>query len=336
MQRDKSKFAPNKKLANKSTEKLTPPAEKIALHPRNRNRTRYDFKVLIAASPALTGFVKLNAYGDASIDFANPQAVIALNKALLIHHYHILEWDIPAGYLCPPIPGRADYIHYLADLLNESNIGKTPCHSPVRVLDIGTGANLVYPIIGQREYGWQFVAADIDKVALNNAMRILEANIGLEDVIELRLQNSSLNYFKEVIKPAEMFDLTMCNPPFHATKNEAAAATKRKLQGLNSNKYKSNAKPTLNFGGQSNELICTGGEEAFVCGMIAESQLFASNVVWFTSLISKSATLPAVYRALKQVNAVQVKTVEMSQGQKKSRFIAWTFIDKTHQQNRLE
>ncbi len=332
MQRNKpSKIHTNKNLAHKSVEKVAPPAEKTALHPRNRHRTRYDFEALIAASPTLAGFVKPNAYSDASIDFANPQAVIALNKALLIHHYNIFNWDIPNGYLCPPIPGRADYIHYLADLLSESNNGKTSHSSTVRILDIGTGANLVYPLIGQREYGWQFVATEIDAVALNNAANILKANTGLEKLIELRKQNSPSAYFNGIIKPTEMFDLTMCNPPFHATQNEAETAAKQKLQGLNRTKNTSKSKLTLNFGGQSNELICLGGEEKFICGMIAESRLFAFNVVWFTTLISKATTLPAVYHALKQVDAVQVKTIEMTQGQKKSRFIAWSFLDKTNQ-----
>ena len=40
-----------------------------------------------------------------------------LNRAILMHHYGVKSWDIPAGYLCPPIPGRADYIHSVADLL---------------------------------------------------------------------------------------------------------------------------------------------------------------------------------------------------------------------------
>jgi 23S rRNA (adenine1618-N6)-methyltransferase len=44
---------------------------------------------------------------------------------LLISYYDIQKWDIP-HYLCPPIPGRADYIHYIADLLAESNNGIIP------------------------------------------------------------------------------------------------------------------------------------------------------------------------------------------------------------------
>jgi len=90
------------------------PKEKSRLHPRNKHRERYDFKLLIESSPELAQFVKMNIYNDESIDFFNPDAVKALNKALLKYFYDIENWDIPEGYLCPPIPGRADYIHHIA------------------------------------------------------------------------------------------------------------------------------------------------------------------------------------------------------------------------------
>lgn len=59
------------------------------LHPRNFHNNRYDFKELIKTKPELKEFVKPNKYGDISIDFSNPQAVIFLNKALLEHFYSI-------------------------------------------------------------------------------------------------------------------------------------------------------------------------------------------------------------------------------------------------------
>jgi len=296
--------------------------EKLALHPRNLHRGRYDFPQLITASPELAGFVSANAYGDASIDFANPAAVRALNRALLIDCYGISGWDIPAHYLCPPISGRADYLHYLADLLAEANAGSVP--SGARVLDIGTGANGIYPLLGQRCYGWQFVGSDIDPAALANAQRIVDANPGLSEAIELRLQASSSLIFNGVIQAGEVFDVTLCNPPFHASASDALAGTQRKWKNLGKSAAK---KPLLNFGGQGAELWCDGGEEAFVGRMIAESSAFSGRCLWFTTLISKSASLPGVYRALKKARVQDFRTIEMAQGQKKSRLVAWTFLD---------
>ena len=305
------------------------PAEKIGLHPRNKHRGRYDFATLIQASPALARYVKINAHKDASIDFATPQAVKALNSALLKYFYNVTHWDIPAQYLCPPIPGRADYLHYMADLLASMNASIIPTGNTVRVLDIGVGANAIYPLIGQREYGWHFVGADIDPAALENVQQVLAANSGLCS-IELRLQTSSSAIFKGLVKPDEQFDLTMCNPPFHASLHEARAGTERKLRNLGKVNASSKA-PVLNFGGQAAELYCAGGEQAFVTIMVNESRQIAQQCLWFTTLISKASSLPSVYRALKNVNALQVKTIDMAQGQKKSRVVAWTFLNASQQ-----
>lgn len=325
---------PPKKSIAKTASSIPLPTEKLALHPRNQHRQRYDFAALIKTSASLAKFVKPNAYGDAAIDFANQQAVIALNQALLAHHYGVNDWHIPVNYLCPPIPGRADYIHYLADLLSESASKVMPKTSVIRVLDIGTGANLVYPLLGHQSYQWQFVASDIDALALQNAQQILHANPHLASAITLRRQTSSTAYFTGVIQPNEWFDLTMCNPPFHASVAEAETGSRRKLKALAGNasqgninqaQYKPSLTSLLNFGGQNYELICDGGEQAFVLGMINESKTFATQVRWFSSLISKASTLPAVYSALKVAGACQVKTIAMAQGQKKSRFVAWSF-----------
>ena len=94
-------------------------------------------KIWITAYPPLSPFVSKNIYGDDSIEFANPKAVRALNKALMMHYYGIKSWDIPEGYLCPPIPGRADYIHHAAGLLSQSNYGKIPKGEHITVLDTG-------------------------------------------------------------------------------------------------------------------------------------------------------------------------------------------------------
>lgn len=324
--------------------------EKTALHPRNKHRQRYDFAVLIKTSPALALFVSLNAHGDNTIDFANPKAVLALNSALLQHFYNIQNWRIPAGYLCPPIPGRADYVHHIADLLASAGSGVVPPISHINVLDIGVGANLIYPIIGQREYGWHFVGADCDPKALNNAQQIIAANFGLADCVTLRLQTNDANIFKGIIASSDFFHLTICNPPFHASLADAEAGTQRKWQQLSLAKTASrNAQLNIkqqkspqvatrnfggprNFGGQGAELYCAGGEKAFINNMIIESAKFAAQCVWFTTLVSAASNLPSFYKMLKKVGASQVKTINMTQGNKKSRILAWTFLDEKQQQ----
>lgn len=290
------------------------PPVKEQLHPRNRFRYGYDFPRLIASSPALAPFVAPNAYGDASVEYANPEAVKALNQALLKDAYGISTWDLPPGYLCPPIPGRSDYVHHLADL---PGIGE----DRVRVLDIGMGANCIYPLIGASEYGWQFVGSETDPVALRWAKKLVAANPQVSTLVECRLQQSPLACFDGVVKAGETFGLSMCNPPFHASAEAAAQGTRRKHRNLG---QKQGRAPVLNFGGQAGELWCEGGELGFVRRMISESAERPSLCRWFTTLVSQSAHLPRLFHELEAVDA-DVQTLEMVHGQKKSRILAWTF-----------
>ena len=305
------------------------PKEKISLHPRNRHRERYDFKLLIDSCQDLAQYVRLNPYGDESIDFFNPEAVLTLNKALLMHYYGLYNWDIPQGYLCPPIPGRADYIHHIADLLGNRNRGKIPVGDHIKCLDIGVGANCIYPIIGLKEYGWSFVGSEIDPVALEGAKKIVDLNPSLKGKVELRFQANSKAIFEGVIKNGEHFDLSVCNPPFHASLAEAQADTLRKLKNLSNRK---SAKPVLNFGGQQRELWCEGGEVRFVGDMISESQRFPGSCLWFSTLVSKESNLKNIYEVLRKVGVTDIKTISMGQGNKISRIVAWTFLGRTEQE----
>lgn len=304
------------------------PKEKTQLHSRNKHQGRYDFAKLIGTCPELAPFVTPNKYGNESINFFDPHAVKMLNLALLKHHYNIKYWDIPKHYLCPPIPGRADYIHNVADLLGSSNKGVIPKGKNITCLDVGVGANCIYPIIGNSEYDWSFVGSDVDAVAIASAKKIVEQNPGLKDVIELRLQNTPRHIFDGVILPNEKFDVTICNPPFHSSLEEAEASAIRKIKNLTKQKT---TKPVLNFGGKPNELWCKGGEAKFVKDMIFESRRFKRSCFWFTTLVSKESNLRSIYNTLKKVEAKEVKTLSMGQGNKISRIVAWTFLDKTQQ-----
>ncbi len=289
-------------------------SDKNNFHPRNRHRTQYDFKSLIKSHPPLREFLLLNEHDIETIDFFDPEAVIALNKALLKRYYNIDYWELPQGYLCPPIPGRADYIHYIADLFGEENRN-------LRCLDIGVGTSCIYPIIGVNEYDWTFVGSDIESKAIESSLQIVKNNKSLEGKVELRLQKS-LDIFKGIIKPKEKFDITICNPPFHKSAKEAEQGNIKKTSNLRGALV---VKPRLNFGGKNNELWCPGGELKFVNDMIYQSKEFAHQVKWFSTLVSKKEHLQKNYFHLEKLKAEEVKTIEMKQGNKISRILAWRF-----------
>lgn len=326
---------------NSTTSKVIKVMTKAGLHKRNLHRGNYDFDRLVKAEPALSAQIIVTPNGLSSIDFSDPYSVKILNKALLNLYYKVKFWDIPKGYLCPPIPGRADYIHRLSDLLFEDYSDTQ--HNRVRALDIGTGANAVYPIIGSTQYQWQCVGSDIDPVSVSNVVKIIKENSILENKVECRLQNDTRRIFKGIIGPNEYYEVSICNPPFHKSLKEAQVGTNRKINNLAKNRAKrgQESEPTsvkesankLNFGGQRAELWCPGGEARFVKDMALESRHFSSQVLWFSTLISKKENVRWLRKNLEKVGAEEIKIIEMKQGNKQSRFVAWTFhpIEKRHQ-----
>ncbi|GET34342.1 ribosomal RNA large subunit methyltransferase F [Prolixibacter bellariivorans] len=295
------------------------------LHSRNRNRERYDIRALVTSNPELANHIKPNKLGEDSIDFSNPVAVKILNQSLLNHYYGIKNWDFPDENLCPPIPGRADYLHHMADLLGENNFGTIPKGRKITCLDIGVGANCIYPIIGVTEYDWNFIGSDIEPKSLESATNIVRANPTLNGKIECKLQVNPAAIFHGIVGKEDKIDLSICNPPFHSSSEDAQKGTRRKIKNLSGKKVKD---PTLNFAGISNELICDGGEYQFIHTMIRESKEFGKNCYWFSTLVSKQSNLKGIYKALEKFEASQIKTIPMGTGNKSTRIVAWTFLSK--------
>ena len=265
--------------------------------------------------PELEPYVFENKHEKQTIDFANPKAVKALNTALLFKFYNISFWEFPDANLCPPIPGRVDYIHHISDLIKS-----TKSTEQINVLDIGTGASCIYPLLGQAEYKWNFVATDVDANALQYAQDIINKN-KLNNDIELRPQKDKTQIFKDIITEDDTFTVSICNPPFYKSEADAIESTTRKLKGLN----KEGGKVVRNFAGTKNELWYEGGEKAFLHTYLYESSLFKDSCTWYTSLVSKKDLVKGMYVSLKKLGATNIKTINMGQGNKVSRIVAWSF-----------
>lgn len=281
---------------------------KSGLHPKNRFRTNYNFEQLCELHPELSQYIITNKAGLTSIDYSNPKAIKALNTALLFT-YKLNYWDFPDTNLCPPIPGRLDYILYLKDLIGNKN--------EVKVLDIGTGASLIYPLLGYSEFNWKFVGTDVVGKSLKKASKIISEN-SLEDFIELRLQRNETHILKDILQEQEYFDVTMCNPPFYKSMEEANAKNSQKNVNLNKSQ-------TRNFSGKENELVYKGGEKAFLHTYLYESSLFPKNVTWFTSLVSQKENVKSLQSSFKKLGVKEHKVIPMQSGNKISRIVAWKF-----------
>lgn len=301
---------------------------KTRLHPRNRNRERYDLNALVKSTPELEKYIAPNKFGIESVDFSKPAAVKLLNTALLHHYYGIKNWEFPDENLCPPIPGRVDYIHHMADLLAENNSRNIPTGEGITCLDVGVGASCIYPILGVIEYGWNFIGSDIDPSSIASSKQIIESNASLEDKIDCRLQVDSTKFFNGLIGKDEFIDLSICNPPFHFSIEEAEKGTRRKIKNLSG---KNVQRPELNFAGIGNELICEGGEYQFIKDMIIESVQYSRNCFWFSTLVSKQSHLKGIHALLEKIEPFQHRTIPMGTGNKSTRIIAWTFLSKEEQ-----
>ena len=280
------------------------------LHFKNKFNKGYNFEELIIKNPLLKDFVIKNKYDIITIDFSNPKAVKELNKALLFSYDKISVWDFPDENLCPPIPGRLDYIHHLNDLISSSK-------EDVNVLDIGTGATCIYPLLGVAEYNWNFVATDIDLNSLDTAQDIIDDN-NLDDKIKLRQQFDEQQILKGVIEEKDFFTATMCNPPFYKSAEEAQGANRRKTRNLGNNAVR-------NFSGNNNELWYVGGEKAFLHNYLYESSLFKEKSKWFTSLVSKKENVESLQKSSKKLGVKNFKVIPMNQGNKVTRIVCWRF-----------
>lgn len=278
------------------------------LHPKNIHNQGYDFKLLVEKYPKLSSFI-IEKFEKETIDFSDPVAVKEFNKALLVSYYGITSWEFPDENLCPPIPGRVDYIHHLADLVEGEK--------DVTVLDIGTGATCIYPLLGNAVYGWEFTASDIDAKSLSNAQKIIDKN-NLEGKISLRYQKDETHILKGIIKEDDAFTLTMCNPPFYKSEEEARGANRRKSRNLGNNAVR-------NFAGNSNELWYVGGEKAFLHTYLYESSQVPNASKWFTSLVSKKENVESLQSSGKKLGVKEFKVIPMNQGNKVTRIVCWRF-----------
>ncbi|WP_405606047.1 23S rRNA (adenine(1618)-N(6))-methyltransferase RlmF [Polaribacter sp. Asnod1-A03] len=279
------------------------------LHPKNKFNKGYNFDELLKNNPTLKDYVTNNTFGNLSIDFSNPIAVKELNKGLLFSYNKISNWNFSDENLCPPIPGRLDYIHHLSDLLS--------LEKDIKILDIGTGASCIYPLLGVAEYDWNFVGSDISLDSLDYAQDIIDDN-NLDSYIELRQQFNEEHILKGILEEDDFFSATMCNPPFYRSAEEAQGANRRKARNLGNNAVR-------NFSGNNNELWYVGGEKAFLHNYLYESSLFKEKSKWFTSLVSKKENVESLEKSSKKLGVVEFKVIPMNQGNKVTRIVCWRF-----------
>jgi 23S rRNA (adenine1618-N6)-methyltransferase len=325
-------------------EKSTKSTSSRLLHPRNSFRGSYDMDVLSKCYPPLAPHVVNCAKTNRpTIAFADHKAVLALNTALMVADYDLSPaWAalLPDEALVPPVPGRADYIHHIADLLAEG--GVVPSGQQVKGLDIGVGASCVYPLLGHASYGWSFIGSDVSAQSVNVAQHMVDSN-SFGDVIDIRHQPHASQILVGVMDKKEPLDFVMCNPPFYGSAAEFQRESRRKVANLAANVASrgspissapddSSREGSNNFGGSDSELWCEGGEVAFVTKILEESKEFRRSCLWFTSLVSRNYNVVEIEKELLRLKKVRngvrkMKLIPMGPGLKSSTIVCWTFLD---------
>ncbi|MED6217581.1 hypothetical protein PIB30_019170 [Stylosanthes scabra] len=312
--------------------------QRATIHPNNKYaETPPDFAQLASLYPSFRPYVKYSPHSASRpfLDWTDFNATRELTRVLLLHD-HNLHWWIPDAQLCPTIPNRSNYIHWLNDLLSSHIIPtNNNLHNKLRGFDIGTGANCIYPLLGASLLGWTFVASDVTDVAIEWATRNVNNNPHIADLIEIRKVEHSKkapcvdevgpslpldsnvhenkNYdgppiLVGVVRDDEKFDFCMCNPPFFESLEEA---------GLN---------PKTSCGGTSDEMVCPGGEKAFIARIIDDSVELKHQFRWFTSMVGRKSSLKSLVSKLWEVGVTIVKTTEFVQGRTSRWGLAWSFL----------
>ncbi len=275
------------------------------MHPNNIFNSGYDFLALSEEYHELKPLLFKNEYDKWTIDFSIKKNARLFNEILMKKFVGIDYWKIPEANLSPTIPGRLDYLYHLKDLLG---------NGPKKIFDIGTGASMVYPLLGNKLFDWKFVGAEISTKSIDNAKEILEKNEIPESEIEIRQQKVKRKFFDKIVLPEEQFDASMCNPPFFESEEQA--------QSWNWKKWKSDQAKSV---GTLSELVVKGGEKQFITNMIQESKEFKNQIKIFTSLVSKKSTEAFIEKECSNVEVKYLDFIAMKTGRKESRIAVWHF-----------
>ncbi|KAL6782426.1 hypothetical protein ACKKBG_A06750 [Auxenochlorella protothecoides x Auxenochlorella symbiontica] len=319
------------------------------INPRSRYaQEEPDFGDLAQAYPYLRPFLVPRGTGRPSLNFRDPRACVALTRALLARD-HGLRWDLPPGHLAPPVTGRANYVHWVQDLLALS----APEGGEVCGLDVGTGANLIYPLLGAALAGWRFVGVDVSRAALRAARRLLDANTGVARRVTLRrvpMQPEQRAFFHGMEAapegPREEGDGgggergAASGGAWEEVSARDAAGGGILSAALRAGEAfafcmcnppffesldEAGRNPATAFGGTPLEMVYPGGEAAFVLSMLADSCTLRSHIHWFTTMVGKKSTLRALRGALARAGARVVRTTEFAQGRTSRWGVAWSW-----------
>ena len=265
-----------------------------------------DFKFLSEEFPEFKKYVYINKYGGYSINWKNPNSIKELVKTILNKFLNIIYYEIPENFLVPTLTSRYNYLNYINKLFTKFKIE----NKEKILIDIGTGANIIYPLLGYKLYNWNFIASEINEDAIKIGKKIIKEN-NLEKEIFIFKQNDSKKIFENIININKKYLCSICNPPFFDINTEI-----KKDNLYTDNEY--------NY----NEVYCEGGEIFFIKEMIKESYIYKKNIFLFSSLIGRKNNMKKIYSVIKNIKEISLlNKTTIKQGKNARWIIIWSFYD---------
>ncbi len=253
---------------------------------------------------------------------------IALTRALLKTHLELQLPYLESNHLCPPVPNRFFYLHWIHnELLRGSEVDRFG-------MDIGAGATAIYSLLAAKFFQYHMFTTEIDEIATTMAQKNVDANhlssrIHIASVEPSHSQDPnqpvggplerSLVAWDQFLAQGQQqpmqLDFVMTNPPFYDPST---------MEYKNPRAGDGRARTAMTV----SEGSYPGGEVGFVIEMIADSLRRRHSSRWFSSMLGKKTSLLQLQKLLTHVlGPAHVRVTEYGPGQYTRWFLAWTMAN---------
>lgn len=241
------------------------------------------------------------------VDWKDENARRKRTQELLKRDFGV-ECEFASDRLCPALPNRLNYLHWVEDL-----VAAMPRPANVCGVDVGTGHAAIFAVLMCAMHrSWHMVGTDIDQEALDLAKSLCAAPSNRPLGLSERIQ---LVHTRDTLLPDVDAMFTVCNPPFYTCAQERDALREAKEPYY---------EPCV---GHDVELYTEGGEVAFVERLVQESAepMHRERIAWYTSMLGRLASVHAIVSALKREGITNYALTDLVQGRTRRWAIAWSF-----------
>lgn len=281
------------------------------MHPRNIYNKQIDFNELSKNYPEFSKIAKVDLNGKIKLDFSDLETKFVLTKCCLMKDF-LLDVDLPKNRLCPTLPLRLNYIHFIEDILEHCGIKEN-----ISGVDIGTGASSIYCLLTARLHkDWKMFGLEIDQENIKSSTVNVAKN-QLNDSIKIINQDGSDKIFQKLFEfDGSQKTFCLCNPPFYSDAEEMTEI-----------KNRTGKRPKIQLEQPSHETITEGGELAFVTKILDESSQIGDKIKIYTTMFGCKRNFEKFLSLLNNKKIENFTTTRFVQGKVNRWALAWSFSE---------